>query len=459
MVTIILTNMELKGTKFFQDWFGAADFRARHQRVYDAIGDRAMALIQGAGPVGGFEVFRQTNELFYFCGVEVPHAILLLDGRTRTTSLYLPPRDAEHAAKDGEEFSSDDAQELKKLTGVDGVFPLGRLESDIGGAEILFTPHQPAEGNMACQDTLRAAAKPIASDPWGNQPPREEFFIGLLRKRCPKATIEDLSPILNAMRASKDRRELDVMRRAGKLTAAAVAEAMRATRPGLTEYQLGAIAEYVYRLNGARGAGYRPIIAAGANIWTIHYYRNNCVLRDGDLVLMDVAPDLCNYTSDIGRMWPVNRKYSDRQRRLYGFMVELHKALLSRMRPGVMANQVSAEARELVRPLVGRMKFENAAEGRGVLKALESDGHLTHPVGMAVHDVGAYKTAALKPGCVFALDPQMWIPEEKIYIRVEDTVAITETGVENFTSAAPLELDEVEAKVGREGMIQSYPPV
>jgi len=262
------------------------------------------------------------------------------------------------------------------------------------------------------------------------------------------------------MRSTKSPCEIDLMRQAGKLTALAVAEAMRATRPGLYEHQLGAIAEYVYRLNGARGAGYRPIIASGANIWTIHYYRNNCRLKDGDLVLMDVAPDLLNYTSDIGRMWPVNGKYSEEQRQLYGFIVELHKALLSRLRPGVMGAQVSAEAREIVRPLVHRMKFKNAAHERGVMKALESDGHLTHWVGMAVHDVGKYKDEPLKPGCVFALDPQMWIPEEKLYIRVEDTVAITESGVENLTPQAPLELDEVEAHIRQGcGMIQMFAPL
>jgi Xaa-Pro aminopeptidase len=120
---------------------------------------------------------------------------------------------------------------------------------------------------------------------------------------------------------------------------------------------------------------------------------------------------------------------------------------------------VSKEAREEIRPLVAKMKFKNAAHEAGVHKALESDGHLTHTVGMAVHDGGTYKNEPFKPGCVFALDPQMWIPEEKIYIRVEDTVAITETGVENLTAAAPLELDDVEKWMRQPGMIQAFGPI
>jgi Xaa-Pro aminopeptidase len=452
--------MESECTPYFQDWFSASDFRARRERIYDAIGAKAIAVIQGAAPVSGFEVFRQTNELFYLCGVEVPQVCLVLDGRRRISSIYLPPPDTEHAAKDGAELTAGDEELLYRLTGVEEVFPLARLEENLCRAETIFTPQNPAEGNMACQDTLRRAAKLTAADPWGNQPSRESFFMGLLRQRFPNVRIENLSPILDLARSVKDRREIELMRHTGNLTAVAVSEAMRGTKPGLLEFQLGAIAEYVYRLNGARGAGYRPIIASGANIWLIHYYRNNYRLSAGDLVLMDVAPDVYNYTSDIGRMWPVNGKYSDEQRQLYGFIVELHKALLSRLRPGVLPNQVSAEAREIVRPLAARMKFKNAAHERGVMKALESDGHLTHPVGMAVHDVGTYKNAPFKPGCVFALDPQMWIPEEKIYIRVEDTVAITENGVENFTATAPLELDDVEAHMRKSnGMIQMFPPL
>jgi Xaa-Pro aminopeptidase len=443
---------------YFQTGFTAQDFRARHQRIYEIIGSESFAVVQGGAPVGGFEVFRQTNELFYLTGLEVPQAYLLLDGAKRKSRLYLPRRDAKHAASEGDELTADDGDLLIRLTGVDDVADLSALESDLRKAAVIYTPHSPAEGNMACQDTLRRAAKLIAVDPWGNQPSRETFFIGLLRQRAASARIADLSPALDAMRAVKTPSEIEIMRWAGKLTALAVNEAIRSTRPGVYEYQLGAIAEYVYRLNGGRGASYRPIIAGGSNIWFIHYYRNNCPLKAGDLVLMDVAPDVCNYTSDIGRMWPVNGKYDDQQRQLYGFMVELHKALLRHLRPGVLPAQVSKEAREEIRPLVAKMKFKNPFYEAGVRKALESDGHLTHTVGMAVHDNGTYKSEPFKPGCVFALDPQMWIPEEQLYIRVEDTVAITETGVENLTSAAPLELDDIEKLMREPGMIQAFGP-
>src|SRR6185295_8777097 len=130
----------------------------------------------------------------------------------------------------------------------------------------------------------------------------------------------DLSPILDELRLIKSPRELELLRRAGTLSALAVREAMRSTRPGLREHHLEAVARYLFRLNGATGEGYCAIVASGAHIWHPHYFRNDDDLRDGDLVLMDYAPDFRYYTSDIGRMWPVNGRFDAVQRELYEFM-------------------------------------------------------------------------------------------------------------------------------------------
>jgi Xaa-Pro aminopeptidase len=225
---------------------------------------------------------------------------------------------------------------------------------------------------------------------------------------------------------------------------------MRVTQPGVIEYQLGALAEYIYLVNGARGQGYRPIIAGGANIWFSHYFRNDCVMKDGDLVLMDVAPECGCYTSDIGRMWPINGIYAPWQRELYGFMVEYHKVLLSKIRPDVTADQVMDEAAAKMKPVFDGWHFSKRTYREAAGRTLEFRGHLSHPVGMAVHDDGGYRARPLVPGVVFSIDPQMWIPEEKLYIRVEDTGVVTRHGFENFTGEAPLELDDVEAHMRNE---------
>lgn len=444
----------------YQNFFTAAEFKARHERVYDHIGRDAVAVLQGAGPLFGFDIFRQTNEFFYLTGLDVPQAYLLLDGRSRQAKLYLPHRDEKHAASEGAELSAEDSALIVQLTGVHSVAGIEQLANDLATCKTVYTPHAPAEGNMACQDTIRHAVKQIAADVWENQTSREMHFISLLESRIANVEIKDLSPLLVQMRLLKSPAEIAVMRRSGQLTALAVNEAMKATRPGVYEYQLGAVAEYVYRVNGSRGASYRPIIATGENIWHNHYYRNTARLEAGDWVLMDVAPDVANYSSDIGRFWPVNGTYNDLQRQLYGFMVQFHQCYLKHLAPGILPAEVDRRVVADMEPMVNRMKFKTAAQEKGVRAALAKPTGLTHTVGMAVHDNGVYKSEPFKPGLVFALDPQMWIPEEKVYCRVEDTVVITENGVENLTPQCPLELDEVEAlmKIGN-GMVQQFPPV
>jgi Xaa-Pro aminopeptidase len=427
----------------FQTDFPPEEFAARRARIFDAIGKGAHALLQGAGPVRGFEVFRQTNEFYYCCGVEVPQAYLLLDGARRRTTLYLPHKDKAHSSE-GDILAAEDAELARQLTGVDAVHGLEALAQHLNPVSALYTPLAPGEGRTGTRGVLLWSDGCIASDPWDGRLPREQHLVGLLKSRHPRLDVRDLSPIVNGLRCLKSQAEMRLLRRAGELSAKAVAEAMRVTRPGVLEYQLGALANYIFLANGARGEGYRPIIAGGPNAWFGHYFRNNCPLRDGDLVLMDVAPDCGCYTSDIGRMWPVSGRCLPWQRELYGFMVEYHKTLLARIRPGVTAGQVMDEAAAEMAKAVEGAAFSKGIYAEAARRTLKFRGHLSHPVGMAVHDVGEYHTKPLAPGLVFTVDPQMWVPEEKLYIRCEDTVAVTDSGIENFTESAPLDLDDVE---------------
>lgn len=444
---------------YHQNDFPPAEFAARRAAVARALGEGAVAVLRGAPGSGAFDLFHQTNEFYYLCGVEVPHAYLLIHGGAGHTVLYLPAHDPHHERSEGPVLHADSPDLVCRLTGVDAVRPLAALEADLKEATVLYTPFQPGEGRQACRDTLRAAHRLAAEDPWTDARSLETRFREQILQLCPGVEVTDLSPTLDALRLIKSPREVEQMRRAGELTARAVAEAMRSTRAGLHEFHLAAVADYLYQVDGSRGGAYRPIVATGANIWSAHYYRNQCELRDGELVLMDYAPDYRYYTSDIGRMWPVNGQYSPLQRELYGYIVEYHKVLLEYLRPGVTPETVLAEAADRMRPLVESTAWSNEAYYRAAQRTLEFRGHLSHPVGMAVHDVGAYFGRPMEPGLVFALDPQMWIPEEELYIRVEDTVAITETGVEVLTAAAPLELADVEAWMHGPGLLQAFPPL
>ena len=449
----------------YQTDFPPEEFRARWNAVFDRIGGGAVAVAQGAPLADGFALPRQSNTFYYLTGVESPGAALLLDGRTRRATLYLPPRNERLERNEGKVLSAEDAELARRLTGADQVASTAEMGTawPAGDAKVdLYAETAPAEGHAQSRYELKAAATAIAADPWDGRLPRETRFVELLRLRNPRATMRDLTPILDELRSVKSPREVALVRRAAQLSGLAVLEAMKSTRPGVFEYLLEAAARYVFAANGARLDGYRAIVASGTpNIWNGHYFRNDSALKDGDLVLMDYAPDYRYYVSDIGRMWPVNGRYAPWQRELLQFVLEWRNAVLPRIRPGVTADAILDEARAAMAPVVARTRFSKPAYEAAARKMLETGGGIfSHPVGLAVHDVGGYKGAPLKAGQVIAIDPQLWVPEETLYIRYEDTVVVTDTGVENFTAFLPSELDAMEAVVrGGKGALALVPPL
>lgn len=445
------------GAAWYQTDFPPEEFQARWNKVFDKIGPDAVAVLQGVSLTPGFTMPRQTNEFYYLCGIETPHSYLLLDGRRRQAVLYLPPRNPRLESAEGKVLSAEDAAFVKTLTGAGEVLSTEALRDDWlgklpGGApRVIYALYSPAEGNAQSRYELLAANAAIASDPWDGRLPREARFVELLRTRYPRVKIEDLTPILDELRSVKSPREIALLRRAGELSALGIVAAIRATKPGAFEYQLDAAARYVFLVNGARLEGYRSITAAGAaNIWNGHYFRNTARLNDGDLVLMDYAPEVGYYTSDIGRMWPVNGKYTPQQRELVGFVLAYHSAVLQRIRPGLTARQIMDEAKLAMEPVFAQTKFSKAIYEQAARRLVDTGGGVfSHPVGMAVHDDGEYISGPLKPGHVISIDPQLRVPEENLYIRYEDTIVITQTGIENLTAAAPIKLEDLEKLVGQ----------
>ena len=442
----------------FQTDFRKEEFIARRTRVANTIGEGAVAVIQGGPKEPSHDLFRQTNDFYYLCGVEVPHAYLVIQGGAGSSTLFLPHQPDERAEAEGEILSPASAEAACTLTGLDQVSGIEMLVYTLGNSLNIHIPMREAEGARMSWDTLRRAHQEAMADPWDGQPERGRAFISLIRSHFSRAEIHDLAPVIDSLRLIKSDAEGDFSRMAGRLTALAVVEAMRSTRPGVMEYQLEAAMRYVYLVNGSRDAGYRAIIASGENTWYGHYVANDQPLTDGDLVLADCAPDYHYYTSDIGRMWPVNGRYSDIQRELYGFIVEYHKVLLDVIRPGVHPDEIAAQAASRMTTVVDNTEWSKPAYEASARRSLEKM-HLTHPVGMAVHDVGHYTDKPLRPGLIITLDPMMWVPEARRYIRVEDTLLITEDGYENLPAEAPLDLDDVEAVIGTGGMVQSHPAI
>ena len=451
----------------YQSDFPPEEFRARWAGVFERMGQQSIAIIQGAPKPSGFVFPRQSNEFYYLCGIETPHAYLVLDGRDQTVTLYLPPRDEALERAEGRILSADDAEPVRLLTGVDKVASTKTMNSDWihqlvrGPRTVVYTPFTPAEGAAQSRAEIRAANAAIALDYWDGRPSREAHFVQLFRTRLPRTEVRDLTPILDELRSVKSPREIALIRRASQLAGRGIIEAIKSTRPGATEYQLDAVARYVFLANGARLEGYRSITASGTeNIWNMHYYRNLDTLKDGDLVLMDFAPDYHYYVSDIARVWPVNGKYRPEQRELLQFVLDYRNCILARLRPGVTTKAIRDEAKIAMEAVFKRTRFTKPAYEKAARKLVDTGGGVfSHPVGMAVHDDGDYSRGLLKPGHVFSIDPQLRVPEEKLYIRYEDVIVITVNGYENFTDFLPTELDEIEKLVGQKGLLQSFPPL
>ena len=393
-------------------------------------------------------------------------------------TIYLPARNPRLEAAEGRVLSAEDADLVKRISGADEVKPLqqmvdtnwplvaaGAAAAGGGGRgdqppAAIFAEFSPAENQGQSRGELVAAETARVNDPWDGTGSRQRRFVELLRARHPRAEVRNLNPILDEMRSVKSAREIAMVRRASQIAGLGLMEAMRSTEPGVTEYQLDAAARYVFLMNDARLEGYRSITASGTeNINNMHYFRNTSTLKDGDLVLMDYAPDYRYYVSDIGRVWPVNGKYTAQQRELLQFVLEFHKAVMTRIRPGVTATQIHDEAKKAMEPVFARTKFSKPVYEKAARTLVENGGGVfSHTVGMAVHDVGGYRNGPLKPGQVFSIDPQLRVPEENLYLRFEDTIVVTETGFENFTDFIPMELDDMERLVREKGIVQSAPP-
>ncbi|MBT28348.1 MAG: peptidase M24 [Thalassobius sp.] len=450
----------------YQSDFSIEDFAERRTTIFEAIGNKAIAVIQGASGVSGFSIFRQSNTFYYLTGLETDHAYLLLNGRNRQTTLYLPHRDEGREKGQGKILSAEDGGLVKELTGVDRVRAIEFLSSDLIStglirppAPLLYTPLSPAETGNDSRDELLYGQARASSDPWDGQETREALFVQKLKERVPQFEIRDLSPTLDSMRLIKSPAEIKLIRQATKIAGEGIIEAMRSTEPGVYEYQLDAAAKYIFHLNGARGDGYASIIGGGTNAFMGHYFHKTDVLNDGDLVLMDYAPDYKYYTSDVTRIWPVNGKFDKAQTALYNYIVAYRDALFKYIKPGVTSNEVlDKAAADMEKYLVGKT-FGNAAHLKAVQEGIKFRGHFQHPVGMAVHDVGQVHGVKLRPGMVFTIDPMIWIPEERLYVRIEDVVVVTETGAENLSAFVPSLLKDVEQTIQETGLTEYRKPI
>jgi Xaa-Pro aminopeptidase len=359
--------------------------------------------------------FRQDDYFFYLTGVETPDAWLLLTKSVEgpQTILYLPVADPAREQWTGHMLAP--GETAAKLTGIADVRPLDAtdLESAIEGA-ILENPG------------------PV--------------YTLLLRGRSDNAPVQQwvrsgwelrsITPVLDSMRVVKDEGELEALRRAIAITVEAHRAAMRAAHPGMYEYQLEATIEYTFRSHGADRVGFPSIVGSGPNSTILHYDVNRRQMGDGDLLVVDIGAEYAQYTGDVTRTFPVNGRFTARQKAIYDLVLAANQAVIDAVRPGMTIRELGILARQYMQANSGTLC------GEGGCTRYFIHG-LSHWLGMRVHDVGDY-AMPLEPGMVLTVEPGIYIPEEELGVRIEDDVLVTTDGCEVLSVGAPKSTDEIE---------------
>lgn len=444
----------------FTDALPPEEFAARRARLMEQIGD-GVAVLQGAAESPAYVKFRQNNQFFYLTGVEVPRAIAVIDGRAKTTTLYLQPRDERAERSEGPVLAP--GADAERLTGIPAVRPReefgAALDALAAEGRTLYLPHRPEALGAATPAYTKMHAAKSAADPWDGRRSREQVFIDHVRAKAPKAAIKDLDPLLDTMRLVKSPREIALMRESTRLAGFAMIEAMRAARPGMYEYEIEAIGDYIFKRHNAQGAAYFGLVATGRNAAWPHYHAAQSVLKDGDLVLFDYAPDYKYYASDVTRMFPANGRFTPEQRELYSVYLRMYQALMSAIRPDATPQEILLDAGKKMQAIVAGSAFSSekhrAAAQRFAdgFKDPRPGAMLGHWIGMEVHDVTAPYTV-LKPGMMFTIEPALTIPEDRVYIRLEDAIVITPSGFENMSAFVPVEPDAIEKLMAEESPLE-----
>jgi Xaa-Pro aminopeptidase len=355
--------------------------------------------------------------------------------------------------------------EAARLTGIAYVGPRDAFAAALKAAaprgRVVYTPLRGESLAAGTPDAVTRHAAATAADPWDGRPSREAVFVEKLKAAAPGIEVRDLDPVLDAVRMIKTPREVAAIRASTALACRAMAEAMRAARPGMREHEIEAIGDYVFKAGGAQGIAYFALVATGPNAIYPHYHGGSDELKDGDLVLFDYAPDLDSYASDVTRMFPANGRFSAAQRELYGTYVRLYQALLRAIRPGGAPRDIlRAAVREMDR-IVAASSFSNPRHKAAVEAFVDAyrrntRNSLGHLLGMEAHDVGTTYDV-LQPGMVFTIEPQLRVPDEKAYVRLEDVLLVTKDGVENISSSVPIDIDGVERLMAEPSRFDAAP--
>ncbi len=433
-------------------------FEPRRQHLMEAMEDAVAIFFAAPETLRNNDVvhaYRQDSDFYYLTGFEEMESVLVFTPhhKTERVTLFLRVRDPEREIWDGARLGVDEAPTALKI---DAAYPIEdlarRLPDLLIGATRLFHTLGDPDRDRTVLDAMQKAKR---------------------ARRQGHATVRDIldpAPLLHEMRLIKSADEIAAMRASAQLAARGHRIAMESSRPGLNEYHLEAVIEHEWRMNGSRRNAYGSIVGSGKNACILHYHENNCLMQDGDLVLIDAGCELDYQASDITRTWPVNGRFTDAQRAVYQVVLDAQEAAIAACVVGRSFHDVHDIAlRVLVEGMCKLELLEGTPEA-----CLEDESYkryymhkTSHWIGMDVHDVGAYykcgSSRPLEPGMVLTVEPGLYIaPDDTqapealrgIGIRIEDDVLVTDGAPDVLSADAPKTVAALEAIIG----VRALPP-
>ena len=392
---------------------GPAEFASRRDRLLQTL-DNAVGLVMAGDPGHGDGAFRSHADFEYLTGVvDEPGAMLLLDptnpDERRRSMLFLKPLNRERERWDG--YRPEISAALREHLGIEAIFRTDTLPRVLNIA--VRRSHR-----MACLHTPSLYTQRVSLD---------LMIFRKVAERIPGITIEDRGEALARMRSVKSPQEVALIQHAIDITSVGFEAMLRTVSPGVEEYEVQEAIEHAYRSQGSRSSAFATIVGSGVNSTVLHYVANDQTLEDGDLVCVDSGAVFGGYAADVSRTVPVSGTFSKRQREIYELVLEAQTAAIEAIHPGVTFADLDDAARSVI-----------AGAGYGDY-FIHSIGH---HLGLETHDVTP--DGPLELGAVVTIEPGIYIPDEKIGVRIEDDVLVTESGSKVLSAKIPKRVADVQ---------------
>jgi len=402
-------------------------FSQNRKNLVTKLDANSLALVFSAEPAirNGDQLhpWRQDSNFFYLTGLEQPGLKLLLipeKGNSHQEILFIPKRDPKREQWEGAKLSIEVASQR---SGIKKVMLLEDFEAYFFKAqeykEQLFTEINPIFPRQPITENHR--------------------FLAELGLRLPGLQVKKLAPFLVPLRARKQKPELEQLKKSLTIIDQGLRRVAQFIEPGVLEYQVEAELSHHYLFNGCPRLGFETIVAGGANACTLHYIENDQPLKDRDLVLVDTGAEYGMYSGDVTRVFPVNGKFTDRQRHCYEAVLEVNKTFIRKLRANLSWQELAQEAGKIQGEVYKR--YGLIEDSKDYLKV--GYHRIGHSLGLDVHDV-QIQDWPLRPGAVITVEPGLYLPEEGIGIRIEDDVLLTETGAEVLSASIPKEVAAIE---------------